>query len=183
MGKTNDRRSLRTKKALKAAMLEQLRGKDIAKITVSELSELADIGRGTFYLHFTDPYDLLDKLENEILEEITAHTSTLMDAYTNENLLTHLESIWQNIYENMGTLEVLLNRRNGGRFMEKIKRYCVNSTFDNAQGKFHSAQESYGVIYIISGTLGIFQEWMEQGAPIPPNQLAQIVRNLITGPP
>jgi AcrR family transcriptional regulator len=181
MEKAEDRRSIRTKKALKRVMLELLRKKDISKITVSELSELADIGRGTFYLHYADPYDLLDKLENELLEEITAHTAPLAEGWNHENLLTHLERVWQYIYAHMDTFKVLMNRQNGVRFMEKFKRYCEQSAMDSISSSIRDPGEIYSIIYVISGTLGIYQRWMEESAPIPPERLAQIARNLIMG--
>lgn len=181
MSGNTDRRSLRTRKALKRGMLELLNKKDISKITVSELAELADIGRGTFYLHYSDPYDLLDKLEDELLEQITVHNKPVTDHWYGVNLLTHLESIWRYIYENIDTFKTLMNPRNGGRFMEKFRRYCEISA--NAGELKHSADsaEYYVTTYIISGSLGIFMKWMEEGAPIPPDRLAEILRKLIAG--
>ena len=187
MEKKTDRRSARTKKALKHVMLELLKKKDISKITVSELSELADIGRGTFYLHFADPYDLLERLEDELLEQITVQSAPIMEHVDSSSLLRHLEHIWLYIYEHMDTFKILMNRRNNGRFMEKFKRYCENSVFSankqNAQKTEAAVTEKYTIIYIISGTLGIFQRWIEDGAPIPPEALARIAGNLIIGPP
>ena len=46
-----DRRSIKTKRAIKEAFLKLLHEKEINKITVSDLSRRADLGRGTFYLH------------------------------------------------------------------------------------------------------------------------------------
>jgi AcrR family transcriptional regulator len=180
MAKEPDRRSTRTKKALKRVMLELLSKKDISKITVSELSERADIGRGTFYLHYADPYDLLDKLENELLEQVTAHVAPISESRDRDSLLLHMERVWQCIYGQLETFKILMNRRNVARFMEKFKAYSEKSAFAAITNEYNKDEtDSYGVIYIISGTLGIFQKWMEQGAPIPPEKLAQIARDLI----
>ena len=182
MSNIADRRSLRTKKALKRVMLELLSKKDISKITVSELSELADIGRGTFYLHYVDPYDLLDKLEDEMLEQITSHTPPLMARWDHDGLLNHLETIWKYIYENKSAFDIMLNHRNGGRFMEKFRRYCEIGAFaGHRQDLQEDYEQQYNITYVISGSLGIFLKWMEDGAPIPPDQLARIVRTMITG--
>ncbi|MBO5473038.1 MAG: TetR family transcriptional regulator [Lachnospiraceae bacterium] len=35
------------------------------KITVKKLCEKAEVNRSTFYAHFTDIYDMLDKMEKE----------------------------------------------------------------------------------------------------------------------
>ena len=178
MGDT-DRRAARTKKALQRAMLELLNKKDISKITVSELTELADIGRGTFYLHYMDAYDLLDKLEDELLGQITNNAPPVAEYNNSNSLLIHLENIWQYIYENMDSFKVLMNRHNVTRFMNKMKIYCEESILNNNKSNLQNSVEFYGIIYYISGSLGIFQKWIEEGALIPPNKLAQIVRGLI----
>ena len=66
----NDRRTKRTKLLLKNAFTELLSMKTLNEISVKELCELADINRGTFYLHYQDIYDLKQNLENELYEQI-----------------------------------------------------------------------------------------------------------------
>lgn len=200
----NDRRAVRTRNALKRGALQLLAKKDISKISVTELSELADIGRGTFYLHYLDPYDLLDKIEDELLGEITSHTAPVINNFDSAGLLRHLENIWSYVYDNKETFSVLMNPRNRGRFMEKFRRCCIESVYAG-YGMNAGAEKSlstgydadfnvsagapeknvdptgeYSTIYIISGSLGVFEKWMENGAPVPPDELAQIVRDLIT---
>lgn len=54
-----DRRSLRTRQLLMGAMVELMRTKRYDAITVQEITEQANVGRSTFYAHFTDKDDLL----------------------------------------------------------------------------------------------------------------------------
>lgn len=42
-----------------------MKEKPIKDISVKELTDLADINRGTFYLHYRDIYDMLEQLEDE----------------------------------------------------------------------------------------------------------------------
>ena len=46
-----DRRIRRTRRQLQRAMLELLQEKDVRSITVQEMTQRADINRGTFYAH------------------------------------------------------------------------------------------------------------------------------------
>ena len=175
-----DRRTIRTQKALKRVMLELLDKKDISKITVSEIADLADIGRGTFYLHYQDSYDLLDKLEDELIEQITAHAN-LDTEHSDDWLLAHFESIWRYIYKNKETFNILMNCRNKGRFFEKIRQTSGRDILERYQGNPEKYPDYYAAIYVISGTLGIFLQWMEDGMPIPPDELAKIVNKIVTG--
>ena len=63
--KKEDRRVRRTKKLLTQALTELLQKKQINEITVKELTDLADMNRGTFYLYYKDIFDMLEKIENE----------------------------------------------------------------------------------------------------------------------
>ena len=59
---TQDRRVRRTRMRLQQAMLELLKEKDARSITVRELTQRADVNRGTFYAHYKDVFDLLDQM-------------------------------------------------------------------------------------------------------------------------
>ena len=61
-----DRRVKRTKNAIKEAFLYLSRTQEVNKIKVSELAELADINRKTFYLHYVDVFGVLEEIQNEL---------------------------------------------------------------------------------------------------------------------
>ncbi len=67
--KKTDRRTLKTKKAIYGAFVSLLNQKELHKITVQDISDLADINRTTFYKHYLDVYDLYDKFEQDMLIE------------------------------------------------------------------------------------------------------------------
>lgn len=62
-----DLRVIKTKRAIDHALLELLQKKSIDKVTVAELSKKAEINKGTFYLHYTDIYDLYQNALKEHL--------------------------------------------------------------------------------------------------------------------
>ena len=49
---STDRRVRKTKKQLRLALMELLAEKSAKSISVRELTERADINRGTFYIHY-----------------------------------------------------------------------------------------------------------------------------------
>lgn len=67
---SQDRRVRKTQTAIKDALITLLEKKRFEEITIQEISDLADVNRSTFYTHFIDKYDLLDKMENEKIDEI-----------------------------------------------------------------------------------------------------------------
>jgi hypothetical protein len=54
-----DRRVLRTRAALRQALMELIREKGYEALTVEEITQHANLGRATFYLHYRDKDDLL----------------------------------------------------------------------------------------------------------------------------
>ena len=73
--KKEDRRVRRTKKLLTQALTQLLQEKQINEITVKELTDLADMNRGTFYLYYKDMFDMLEKIEDGMFEACLLYTS------------------------------------------------------------------------------------------------------------
>lgn len=65
--KKSDARVRYTRRVLKEVFLSLLRTKPVNKITVKEVCDLAELNRATFYSHYSDCFDLMEKIEQEIL--------------------------------------------------------------------------------------------------------------------
>ena len=65
-----DRRIRKSKKALQEALIRLLSKKSIGEITIKELTDEADVHRGTFYHHYADAMDLKVQTEREIAEQL-----------------------------------------------------------------------------------------------------------------
>ena len=68
--KVEDRRVRRTKQLIKQSLIELMHEKPFNEIKIKDITERADLNRGTFYLHYVDIYDLLSSIENEIFETL-----------------------------------------------------------------------------------------------------------------
>ena len=66
-----ENRSVRnTRRRLREALLRLLEQKPLHEISVKELTELADVNRGTFYFHYQDIFDLLVSMEDAFFEQL-----------------------------------------------------------------------------------------------------------------
>src|SRR5215471_20915354 len=63
--KREDRRIRRTRQALQRAFVDVVREKGFTATSIQEITERANVNRGTFYLHFTDKYMLVDTVVRE----------------------------------------------------------------------------------------------------------------------
>ncbi|MGI2263988.1 MULTISPECIES: TetR family transcriptional regulator [unclassified Staphylococcus] len=64
----SDLRVIKTRKSIMQAFIQLSSDKDFKSITVKDITQEALINRATFYYHFSDIYDLLEKaLAEELL--------------------------------------------------------------------------------------------------------------------
>ncbi|MBN1440301.1 MAG: TetR/AcrR family transcriptional regulator [Anaerolineales bacterium] len=68
----DDRRTTRTRRALKQSAADLIHSMRYEDITVQNILDRADVGRSTFYAHFTDKDDLVRQMFEEMLESITS---------------------------------------------------------------------------------------------------------------
>ena len=74
LDKSVDPRVKRTRKLLQQAFVEILQEKDLASISIQDITDRATINRATFYAHFPDKYALFDAiLREEFQRELTQH--------------------------------------------------------------------------------------------------------------
>ena len=71
MAEKMDRRVRKTKAQLREGLARLMQQKSIKEISVKELVDEVDINRSTFYLHYTDIYQMLQKIEEDAMQNIT----------------------------------------------------------------------------------------------------------------
>jgi len=90
----SQKRAKRTRKRLKEAALDAFSEKSIDAVTVEEITEKADVGKGTLYQHFDDKEEIVVMLVEEavdhLIERIRAYDST---PKTLEDMLEHLLNV------------------------------------------------------------------------------------------
>lgn len=89
------KRHTQSKAKIKAAITELLlENNDFSSITIRQITEKANINRSTFYLHYQDKYDLIDKLMHEITDnlrkELNTNSATVKEGLIHS--LTYLQS-------------------------------------------------------------------------------------------
>ena len=122
---------IRTKKALKSALIDLLKEKEFREITISEIASRAEYSRATFYAHYQYKEDLLDDLVQEVIE---GFLSAFKEPYENNResydlgqLTPSAIKIFQYIGENEDAFSLLLKGSNLG-FQEKLSE-AIRSIF------------------------------------------------------
>lgn len=64
------KRHTETKAYVKTALTTLLTEQSFETLTVSDLTKKAGINRGTFYLHYTDKFDMMNHFKNDTLDDL-----------------------------------------------------------------------------------------------------------------
>lgn len=91
-GKTRmQKRAKRTRKRLKKAALDVFSEKTVDAATIEEITEKADVGKGTLYQHFEDKEEIVVTLVEEAVGHLIEHISSYdSKPATLEDMLEHL---------------------------------------------------------------------------------------------
>ncbi|GAA0116235.1 TetR/AcrR family transcriptional regulator [Clostridium senegalense] len=177
-----DKRSVKTKKRLEDILFNLLKVKDINKITVKEITTLADINRSTFYDHYSDIYDLLESVQNKILYDINAINKNITINSFNNSDLNQLSILLKYIKDNKEVFKILLNGHGNMQFMASFRRIITEKFLKDVIGKStHINKEHYNLIssFYISGCIGLIQNWVKNDTKIPIEKLKEIMNVLI----
>ena len=74
-----DARVRYTRMVIEDCFLALLQEKPVSKVTVTELCQMAQINRATFYKHYLDIPDLLEKTEEKLLDQIRTFYQNTQD--------------------------------------------------------------------------------------------------------
>ena len=116
-----DARVKYTKMVLKKALLELMQHKPVNKITVKEICERAELNRATFYAHYSDCFDLLESIE----EELFGQFERSMQSYTRSfDIAGLVGGLYRIVQENEAVCRVLLFGRRSTELIHRMIAYA-----------------------------------------------------------
>lgn len=170
-----DPRNRYTRQVIAEAFLQLLQHKGIAKITVKEVCEIAQINRGTFYRHYKDCYDLFEQLQDKALTEL----DEILTRTRTQGVQPVLTSLLQTIQDDRWLLGILVRKGGDNDFLHRAVRRCFRyMEAELAPGK--GSEEAMRNVYLIAGATGVMQYWLRSGMAEPAPQVAAAITALCT---
>lgn len=170
-----DRRIRKTRKVLRQCLTVLLKEKKIQDITVREISDMADINRGTFYLHYKDVFDLMEQIEAELLEEL----DEVLQRYQARDLLARPSLIFTEVYslvqENADIVAILIGDNGDLNFVNRlntiVREKCLSDWMELFRHRDSGSFDAY-YSFIVAGCIGIVQYWLGSGMKESPEHMA-----------
>ncbi|WP_141503042.1 TetR/AcrR family transcriptional regulator [Paenibacillus luteus] len=179
-----DPRIVRTRQLLRDAFIELLQEIDIEKISVNRLAERATINRVTFYLHYRDIPDMLEKMADDMIEDIQQvldNTPLHLNPDSKEeeswpmlvNLLEHLS-------KHAKFYKVILATHRTTIFSDRLLKLLtglVTERIERRDIELHRStlniQKDIAIWYGSSALIGTIIAWLRNDMPYTPLYLAK----------
>lgn len=173
-----DRRIRRTQKMLKDSLVELMMEKDFKNISVKDIADRADLNRGTFYLHYTDTYDLLQKMESDVLQDFQDMINNYWSAIKNDSLLPILLPVIQYIEKNTQICKILFENSASNDFVNRFHTLISDNGTAIIKQKYPGVEENmlcYFLEFITYGLTGVLKHWIDTGMREPKEAIAAIM--------
>lgn len=175
MNTKNNQRTRLSKILLKNALMDLLSEKgSVTKISVRELCERADLNRSTFYAHYSEPKELLEEVEAELLDATREHLQKI-GAENDIGAHRYLLSFLIYIKENDKPFRTLLIDAGDPEFRSKFMQQSIIQFVENLNISFPKDQEQYIYSYILNGSTGVIIQWMRSDYSIDENALVDLL--------
>lgn len=174
----SDLRVQRTHKLIQEALLDLTVEKGFANVTVRDITQKAGINRATFYRHYQDKFDLLDRYSQEVYELLDTsevESGTRVEGHS-EASPVGLVRMLDHIQTNARFYHVMLGKNGDPAFTEKIQQYIEKRLRRSLpetllqKGNFIDLYLSY----MSSGSVGAVLWWLEHDMPYSAEELAAL---------
>ena len=180
--KGTNRSVRKTKEKLRQALTHLLSQKPLKNITVREIADSVDINRGTFYLYYKDVYDMIEKLELEMMDEFNDIVKLRVSQNSDATPEPILSDVFTFLAENADMCLVLLGPNGDLSFVNKLKElvrerclYYWTQIYNAKSTRYFD----YFYAFFISGCIGLFEEWLNSGMKETPEEMADILDKMI----
>ena len=164
-----------TRKRLSDALITLLMQKPVREITVRELTELANVSRGTFYFHYTDIYDLMDHVEREQIHTLELLMDDILPRLEEDSTPEALRALFSYLDENDGICSVLLGTNGDTAFVHRLKGVIEESCLGYLRPREKETQlQRYMVAFAVQGCFGNIDLWLQNGKPETVDEMADI---------
>lgn len=172
-----DKRIIKTRKAIRLAFAELLSEKDINEITIKDISDRAIINRKTFYSHYSGIHELVDEIQNEIVEMLLKALDEEPFIKIAENpyhLFHKLNTVITNYLDKYG---FIFNNDHSFRLFSKIA-LCLKETLKTSYLEESGLDETVfdlSLDYIFAGMLSVYQTWLNSDKSLSIEEISNLV--------
>lgn len=171
----NDMRVIRTRRSIREAFLRLLAEKNYEKITVQDIAEEAFINRNTFYIHYTDKADLLEKISIECLDELKKCLGERKVAELDDDFIYNIiKNVFNTIEKNKDFYKIMMVESDSGFFTERLT-VTIRIHISQYIAAPKSEEIKLMIEYLITGFIGIIRMYLKGDIKISKDKLSDFL--------
>jgi len=174
-----DRRAARTRRIIRETFLTLLKSKGVGQITVAEITRLSDLGRGTFYLHYKDVFDLYDSIESELCDDLVRLFDEAYPSSDPKNLIKFVDGMTRYVDEHRDIFMILTRQENKGQVFATIKKAFNKKVLAQPPELYSYVFDVVEAMFAVSGVVGVIEEWVVGELPLSRRQLYRMVLRVL----
>ena len=184
-GKT-DRRVIKTRAAIKAALEKLVKEQGMDKLTVSALAREANIDRKTFYLHYDSIDDLIDCAASDMVEDIISTIDPdRLRADSGQQVRLTLARVNEKICADVELYAYMANNLSMDFVLGHIERALVH--YAKTYGVESLPREVladgdpgyYRPRFYLAGAVSVYSEWLCSDRTRPIEEVAEVVADAL----
>ncbi|GJJ00353.1 TetR family transcriptional regulator [Duganella rhizosphaerae] len=166
-----DRRVLKTKAALRDAMLDLMAPRGWDEMTIQEICDRANVGRSTFYMHYQSKDELLAEGMNDLRDMIAAQAAQAGHADCR-----FLPGLLEHMAQQREVFRAAIGRRGGHGVARRFRTMvCQLVEIELQRRKHPAAAHPWVARFVAGGVVEAMAWWVD--APEPPS-IATMQREL-----
>lgn len=163
-----------TRNRIADAFFELYKNRPMNKIYVSDIAKAAHCNRSTFYVYFKDIFDVRDYIEQKMVDDVIALSSSVDAA--GPHLLSEVAALYK---KNGEALSVLLGENGDPQFAFKFKR-ALYDTFLSKEAAAPTPEMKVIYEFGINGLLMACMEWYTHQDALPVENFLMIMKKVMT---
>lgn len=175
-----DRRVVKTKRAIHRSFASLLSEREINDITVRDIADLADINRKTFYNYYAGVHAVLDEIENEVVGTLENALGGIdfRQAMSHPNLV--FEKLTAIINTDLDFYGHLLSMQSNVSLVSKTVNLLKQKTRQAMLSQLPVKEEEIDVLldYTFSGMLTVYQQWFNSDRSQSIEEISEILSKL-----
>lgn len=178
-----DRRVRRTHRLLGKALLDLILEQDYDSITITDITNRADLNRATFYLHFGSKEELLIATLEERFDELVQEMETHNPSQQTWETLDSERLIFEHVAEHAAMYRVLIGEGGVGYVAHRIISYIAHEVAKEIRAEKPTAVAEPIPIDIIAqhvagSTYALLCWWLANDMPYTPTEMALMAQKM-----
>lgn len=176
-----DKRVQRTRDLLRRALMQLVREKGYDAVTIQDITERANLGRTTFYLHYESKDDLMLDHHADFASQLTLRILSTEELLGDEPS-GQLVSLLQQLADHKQVYFALMRSKDAQAIKVGIQRQMTDNLLENLNQAYPDATPNQPIVmlanYIIGAHFAMIDWWLSNRTPQSAQDVARLLHQM-----